>query len=333
MDDLILNLGKYFSKYKSIGGGDIAVGVSGGADSMALCFALSQYFADSYPNVIIHAITVDHGLRAESAVEAIHVAEQLSELSNVSHHILKWRHKEKLTSRVQEAARSARYNLMHEFMAGRGITHLFLGHHMDDQAETFLFRLAKGSGVDGLSCMSDMQEMGADFILCRPMLSVSKDSLIEFCEGRGIKFIDDPSNDCDDYARVRIRKSMEILSEEGLTPKRLAVSAMRHARAREALDIFADKVFDECVLSSNPDRIVFNLRMLVGNPEEIVFPIVIQAMSSLASGNGYGARTNKIENLCSDLTSSDHFRKRTLGGVIFECDKKNNQLALFPECN
>ncbi len=325
MHNLNAHIDKYFSKH-DIGHYDIAVGVSGGADSMALCFALSQM-----PHCNIHALTVDHGLREDAAAEALHVAEQLSCLKNVKHHILKWKHKEKPNARVQELARFARYDLMQEYMRDQGIKYLFLGHHMDDQAETFLFRLAKGSGVDGLACMLDMQRMSDDFILCRPMLGVSKSEVIEFCRQQKIEFIDDPSNNSDDYARVRIRKSMGVLAAEGLTPKRLSVCAARHARARAALDKIASKAFDSNIMKINKERIVFNLSKLLSNPDEIILRVVIRAMNYLSDKDGYGARMDRVENLCYDLAMQKDFRKRTLGGIIFECDALNNLFILCVE--
>ncbi len=316
--------------FSDMGEGDIAVGVSGGADSMALCFALSEYFKDSAA-VTIHALSVDHALRTESLGEAQHVAEMLKPLSNVEHQILTWAHETKPDARIQEKARVARYDLMKNYMRAHNITMLFLGHHMDDQAETLLFRLAKGSGLDGLSCMSVVQRMENDFILCRPLLGLNKVDIILFCEGRGIGFINDPSNDCEDYARVRLRKSRDILAEEGLTSKRLSVAAKRFSRARKALDLMANNSFEGCLLENKSGRVVFKLSGLVSYPEEIVLRVILKAMSNLQNDTGYGTRLERVENLCADLMKPDSFRKRTLGGIIFECRNKDDQLILSLE--
>lgn len=322
--------GAMLTHFSDVEGGGIAVGVSGGADSMALCFALSEYFKD-VPAVTIHALSVDHALRAESLGEAQHVAQQLKTLPNVEHHILTWKHETKLDARIQEKARTARYDLMKEYMHGRNITMLFLGHHIDDQAETFLFRLAKGSGLDGLSCMSVIQKMGEGFVLCRPMLGLSKGDMISFCEARGVDFINDPSNYCDDYARVRLRKSRDILAEEGLSSKRLLVASRRFSRARKALETLSNNAFDECILKNDAVRIVFNLSGLISCPEEIVLRVILQAMSVLQNDTGYGTRLERVENLCADLITQDNFRKRTLGGIIFECKIKDDQFILSLE--
>ncbi len=318
----------FFDKYDIAAAQDIAVGVSGGADSMALCFAL----AEELPEINIHALTVDHGLRDDSAGEALHVAEQLSRLSNVTHHILKWDHRgDAPDARIQELARHARYDLMAGYMAEHKISHLFLGHHMDDQAETFLFRLAKGSGVDGLSCMLPVKKHMSGIILCRPMLGIEKSEILGFCKENEIGFINDPSNDCDEYARVRLRKSMGVLAAEGLSAKRLAVCATRHARAREALEFFAYRAFDGCLVNKGAKRTVFNYSELISNPEEIILRVISHAMSQINQGDGYGARTDRVENLCSDLINDKLFRKRTLGGIIFEHNVKNNEFVMSLE--
>lgn len=316
--------------FPDMGEGDIAVGVSGGADSMALCFALSEYFKDSAA-VTIHALSVNHGLRVEGLAEAQHVAEQLKSLPNVEHHILTWAHETKPDARIQEKARAARYDLMKTYMRAHNITMLFLGHHMDDQAETLLFRLAKGSGLDGLSCMSAVQKMENDFILCRPMLGLNKVDMVAFCEERGVDFIDDPSNNCDDYARVRLRKSRDILAEEGLSSKRLFVASKRFSRARKALDLIANNAFDECIFENKSSRVVFKISGLISYPEEIVLRVILKAMAHLQNDTGYGTRLERVENLCADLMKPNTFRKRTLGGIIFDCRNKDDQLILSLE--
>ena len=315
------------AQYDDIGTHDIAVAVSGGPDSMALCFALAEHYADK----TVHALTVDHGLRTESGDEAQQVAGQLQKFSNVQHHILSWQHEEKPQARIQEHARHARYDLMKGKMEDLGIIHLFLGHHMGDQAETFLFRLAKGSGLDGLACMHPVQPMDSGFVLCRPLLEFQKEELISFCNDRGVFYINDPSNESDDFARVRLRKSMSVLEEEGLSAKRLSVSASRFSRARSALEYFSSKAFEESVSVEDSNSLSFKYDILKQFPEEIILRVILKSMAQLQQGNVYGARMEKVEGLCHDLIYAKTFRKRTLGGVIFERNDKDNTLILSQE--
>ncbi len=269
-------------------------------------------------------------MRAEAADEADHVAKVLEGLPNVEHVILRWEHDATPTARVQEEARNARYDLMKGYMAEKSVSHLFLGHHMNDQAETFLFRLAKGSGLDGLACMPFMQERGGVF-LCRPMIRISKQAAIDFCVARGIDYVDDPSNDDDKYARVRLRDSADVLAREGLTPERLSQVAMRMGRARAALTRIANKSYEEAVSLIECKRIVFNFNALKTNDEEIIFRVVLRAVSELSNENGYGVRMNRLERLCHDLVVQKPFRKQTLGGVIFEVDEKRGELIMTAE--
>lgn len=305
----------------------IAVAVSGGADSLALCHILSRVHQGK-----IFALTVDHALRPESADEARYVGEILKSFENVSHHILVWDHDIKPSARIQEQGRIARYKLMADFMREEGICELYAGHHLDDQAETFLFRLAKGSGLDGLACMTPRTEFDNGLFLCRPFLWASKEDLVQYCKQNSLEFVNDPSNQAQHFARVRIRQSMDVLSQEGLTPKRLGVTAYRIGRAREALEMITDTIYNSLVIKDN-NRFEFNLKALCSNPEEVVLRVVTRAISEASGGRGYGVRMEKIEALCSDLIKTGAFRKRTLGGIIFEVDPIEGKLILSPEGN
>ncbi len=311
--------------------GAVAVGVSGGPDSMALVHALSVYFSKHDKDVCIHALTVDHGLRAEAAEEAQMVKDAVSSLDNVKHEILVWDHSAAPDARVQERARHARYDLFAQYMDQNNITHLFLAHHMDDQAETFLFRLAKGSGLDGLACMSDIQERFGWMFLCRPFLGVCKDDIVAYCDKERVPHVHDPSNDAEVYARVRLRKSMDVLQDEGLTAKRLYTTAKRLARARDALDDMAGTAYVSCLSSNDTNRLVFNFNPLKINHKEVVLRVLIRGFIALCGQQDYGVRLERLENLCDDLLKPSDFRKRTLGGVIFEVCEKSGTFIMTLE--
>lgn len=306
---------------------DIAVAVSGGADSLSLCHALSRIYTGR-----IHALTVDHRLRPEAADEARYVSEVFQDKENVIHKTLVWEFSEKPNVRVQEEARNARYTLMTDYMREQGIQDLFLGHHMDDQAETFLFRLAKGSGLDGLACMSPVSFHDSGMRLCRPFLSFSKDDLVEYCREYSLEYVDDPSNNAEKYARVRLRRSREALEEEGLSAKRLSLTSARLSRARKALDEIASSVYQN-LSNKESERIEIKFNALISNPEEVVLRVILIALKDLVGDSGYGVRMEKAEALCADLLSQELFRKRTLGGVIFEVSKKDDRLFLSRESN
>ena len=305
----------------------VAVAVSGGPDSMALC-ALLKGWAE-HQNIAVHALSIDHGLRPESMDEARQVGRWLERWPGIQHHILKW--EAPAQSAIQEEARKARYAMMAQYCREKGIAQLCLGHHRDDQAETVLFRLSKGSGLDGLSGMRAVQLYDDHLALLRPFLDMPKAALIETCRAHDLEYLEDPANQNGDFARVRLRSARAILEEEGLTSKRLAVTAKRLGRARRALDELAEKIVKDAVLEKNTKRIVLKYKDLASQPEEIMLRCVLKVVEDLRPESDYAPRMEKAEALLDDLRSSDSFRKRTLGGVIFERNDKDGTLSFTLE--
>ena len=303
----------------------LAVGVSGGADSMALLFLLQKWCEAQ--GKTLHVLSVNHGLREAAQDECDSVAAYCESLRCVYHKVLVWSVPSEV--RVQEAARKARYDLMSEYCKGQGIHHLFLAHHQDDQAETVLFRLSKGSGVDGLAGMRVLQRLG-NIVLCRPLLIVPKSAMVDLCAQEKIPFINDPSNEDDAYARVRMRQSMDVLAVEGLSAKRLGVTATRMARASDALDIITDKSIEDNTLLINTERIEFNLNVCELHIE-ILIRIILKAIDMIGLAREYAPRLERVENLVEGLQNDLSFRKRTLGGVIFERDDQGGRLILTCE--
>lgn len=305
----------------------VAVAVSGGSDSMALGVFMAEWAEQR--GIRIHILSVDHGLREEAKDEAIAVGKFFSRYDHVTHQVLTWDVPK--GTRIQEQARKARYDLMAVYCQEHGIETLFLGHHQDDQAETFLFRLAKGSGLDGLCGMRFVSEFDNRLKLCRPFLNVPKKRLVEFCHDREIPYFKDPSNQNDKFARVRLRAARDILEEEGLNSKRLALTAERLSRARDSIDEVVVKAYKIALNEKNTKLIVFNFFELNSWPQEIVLRVILSAIDDLGSGSDYGPRMEKVEVLVNELRSSDVFRKRTLGGVIFERDEEHNEIILSKE--
>jgi len=180
---------------------DIAVAVSGGRDS--LCLALLAYEWVRYRHGKLVALIVDHGLRPESADEARATA-RMMQSHGIESTILRWSGS-KRASGVQEAARAARYRLLEEACRERGILHLLVAHHADDQAETIAMRAAHGSGPDGLAGMAALVET-PDVRLVRPLLSVRRERLTATLVQRRVAWIDDPSNSDQRFERARLRR-------------------------------------------------------------------------------------------------------------------------------
>ncbi len=293
----------------------LAVAVSGGPDSMALTCCLTNWAKAR--RIKIHALTVDHGLRAESAAEAEQVAVWLSGLS---HTILRWEG-DKPEASVLEEARRARYGLLARFCRENKIKCLFVAHHQDDQAETFLFRLAKGSGLDGLAGMDAIQRCpGAeDVFLVRPFLGIPKPRLIATCESAKISYVMDPSNEKTTYARPRMRKAWGVLEEEGFSAKRLAATASRLLRARRALEDLTEKAYVECRMNETSGAVAMSAAKVLEWPEEISLRILLKAMKSLRDED-YGPRLEKAEQIHDRFRAGRDFRE-TLGGCLI-CLKK-----------
>lgn len=308
--------------------GSVAVGVSGGPDSMALLWLLSQWLKDR--NISIAAYTVDHGLRVESADEARKVSEWARGWPNVTHHVLVWEGA-KPESRILEEARGKRYALIAEAMKKSGAQYLFVGHHRDDQAETFLIRLAKGSGLDGLSAMRPVQKMESGITLLRPLLDVSKEDLILLCKESNIPYVDDPTNKNEDYLRPRLRAAQDILEEEGLSAKRLALTAKRLSRASSALKDLADDLFTTSLLEESEGGFRFDYKALHAAHEELVLRVLLSAIDKIHPEGEYGPRLEKVENLLARILHDPQFKGATLGGCIFAIDPKSETLWVGKE--
>lgn len=209
----------------------LGLAVSGGGDSMAMLHLAIA--AGLRPRVV----TVDHGLRSEAATEAEMVG-RIAAGHGLPHDILQWRGWDH-AGNLQDAARKARRQLIADWAEAHGVTSVALAHTQDDVAETFLMRLARGAGVDGLAAMSSCwQERGITWQ--RPMLTMTRAELRDWLAGQGLTWAEDPSNENLRFDRVKARKTLAALRPLGLDTVTLAGVAAHLAEARAALDIFAD---------------------------------------------------------------------------------------------
>jgi tRNA(Ile)-lysidine synthase len=273
-------LGELFAPWTS--NRHILAAVSGGPDSMALLSMLAQWRQSVPDNRLpkISAATVDHRLRPEAAGEASAVADFVrsleSEGCHIDHTILTWQHHNP-TTRLQERARQARYELLTDQAARIGADVVMTAHHADDQAETILFRIIRGSGLAGLAGMSRERSSGP-LVLARPLLSIRKDELIGWCRRRGIGWSDDPGNINPRFARSRMRALLPPLEKEGLGPHEWARLARRVGRAEQALDSIARSEADRHFGDMAGDAISLDLRHLLDQPEEIALRVLVIAV-------------------------------------------------------
>ncbi|MGB3147286.1 MAG: tRNA lysidine(34) synthetase TilS, partial [Paracoccaceae bacterium] len=188
----------------------LGVAVSGGGDSMALLHLLADWRKAGGPELL--AVTVDHGLRPEAAAEAGFVADHCLGLG-IAHETLCWTGWDG-RGNLPDQARRARYRLIVGWARRHGLARVALGHTLDDQAETVLMRLLRGSGVDGLSAMADCR-VEAGIAFCRPLLSVQRQDLRHYLTARSVPWLEDPTNDDPDYDRVKARQALATLAGLG----------------------------------------------------------------------------------------------------------------------
>ncbi|MBQ4070482.1 MAG: tRNA lysidine(34) synthetase TilS [Alphaproteobacteria bacterium] len=246
---------KFVDFVRNFSGRRIAVAVSGGVDSVCLLHWLSQL------NMDITALHVNHGLRPAATTEAEYVSHLCSAL-NIPCHIFNWTD-DKPTSGLEAAARAARYKFMTDFCHDNNIDVLMVAHQADDQIETFLMNLSRGSGVSGLSAMRAISYRDGIQIV-RPLLGVFRSELVAYCDAHNIKYFSDEMNYDDKYTRVKIRQNRHLLSERlGISDARILLAIENLTRARDALEgsaecAVSDVLHDGYALFS--DSFLFDLR-------------------------------------------------------------------------
>ena len=215
----------------------IILAVSGGPDSIALMWLMARWRRALARGPRLQAVTIDHGLRAESAREA-RAVKRLARGLGLPHRTLRWTG-EKPKSGLPAAARAARYRLLAAAARRSGASHIFTAHTRDDQAETLLMRLLRGSGLVGLAAMARQTEREG-VLIARPFLDVSKSQLIATLEHAKVGFADDPTNRDISFTRPRIRALIKELAAEGGDARNLARLASRLARANAAIEILVE---------------------------------------------------------------------------------------------
>lgn len=284
----------------------IGLAVSGGGDSMALLLLAADWAPVA--GAQLHVATVDHGLRPEAADESAHVAALCGD-AGIPCQVLRWEGWDG-RGNLQDAARRARKALLSNWAAAHDISTLLTGHTHDDQAETVLLRLARGSGVDGLAGIAQVStENGLRWV--RPLLQVGREALRDWLRERGAGWIEDPSNDDPRFDRVRARQMRAQLASLGLTAERLADTAERMRLAAEALSHVAEEYASRLVTEDRGDLLI-DRRGLFDAPEDIVTRLVAAALQWV-SGQGYRPRYAALRGLLRDMAQG---RGGTLHGCL-----------------
>lgn len=287
-----------------------AVGLSGGGDSMTLMVLVRDWVKTR--GGTLTALTVDHGLRPDSAEEARRVATWCADLG-VPHRILVWAG-EKPQKGIQAAARDARYGLLTGWCRAHGVSDLLVGHTENDQAETFLLRMSRGSGIDGLAAMPLVSHLD-DLRLIRPLLGVSRARIAATVAERVLPSVEDPGNADRRYTRVRLRDTVAGLETRGVSAHAIAKAArvfgkLRHRRETEIGRLAADiaNVFPEGYAEIDRAR-------LCATDGDIARGLVSALISAVGGGN-YPPRRERLDRLMDIVAGDEAFRPRTLGNCV-----------------
>jgi tRNA(Ile)-lysidine synthase len=293
--------------------GPVAVAVSGGGDSLALMHLLAGH-AQARKLKPPLVLTVDHGLHKSSGKNAKQVAAWAKQ-AGLKAEVLTWTGA-KPKSGIEAAAREARYRLMGAWLTRHKIAILAVGHTQEDQAETFLLRLARGSGLDGLAAMRSRAPWPvqgfAGLNVARPLLGFRRDDLRAYLKSLRQPWLDDPMNQDPAFDRVKIRKSMVALAKAGLTAERIAAAASHLARARESLEIVTEAVLARAVRPGS-GGVLLDPSVLAAAPREVGLR-ALAAVLMAVSGQAYRPRFESLERLFDQIVAKTLGRGATLHG-------------------
>ncbi|MCK1734436.1 tRNA lysidine(34) synthetase TilS [Bradyrhizobium sp. 138] len=288
----------------------LVLAVSGGPDSVALMWLAARWRRALARGPELTVVTVDHGLRPEAAREAREVKRLATELG-LSHRTLRWRGAKPKTG-LPAAAREARYRLLAEAARAVGASHVLTAHTRDDQAETLVMRLLRGSGLAGLSAMAFLSERDG-IVLARPLLDVPKTQLISTLRRAKVRFADDPTNRDIAYTRPRLRALLPLLAAEGGDARTLARLAARLARANAAVEVLADGAERFLRLRDRGDAPQAGERSFEASsfavlPDEVRLRLLLRAINAL--GHEGPAELGKVETLLAALDQAIAARPR-----------------------
>ena len=307
---------------KHIKKNSFVVAVSGGPDSLALT-ALSKVYSNE-SKAKAYFVLIDHGIRNNSSSEAL-IVKKILKKNKIKLNIIKNNFKIK-KSNTQSQARNIRYKLMAEFCKKNNVKFILTAHHSNDQIETFLIRLSRGSGVQGLSSMSSISQLNNKTKIFRPLLEVKKKDLVLIAKKIFGKVINDPSNKDKKYLRTRVRSLTKELEKSGIHHNQIIKSINNLSSTRDLLNNYILKVSKLCTIRKK-NEIIINLNILLVESNEVQLKIISSAIK-IFSKSYYPPRSKKIIFLLTKVANNKKV-KSTLGGCIFL--KSGNHLSIKKE--
>jgi tRNA(Ile)-lysidine synthase len=300
----------------------ILVAVSGGIDSLALCFLANEY-AKTH-DIKLMSLTVEHGLRDNSRNQAKELNQLL--LSHQIHHEIDiWQKDNEITSNIEAQAREARYKLIINYAKEHNIDLVLLGHHYDDQIENFLIRLERGSGIDGLSLMdSYFSKQKVNFM--RPLIAVRKTELKSYLEVQNIKWFEDPSNQDTKFKRNKIRNLLANLDDD-LIKQRIYQTSSHFSRVKSYLSAQVNTAYQKLIWQQDK-IIIIELAEFKKLHSEIALRLLIKILSEIG-GKSYKPRFEKLEILYNKIVNDEINKRTTFAFTIIEV--KADQLMFQQE--
>ena len=306
---LAQNYLKFKSKLDKLKADSFLIAISGGPDSLALTAFAKAY---SYgKDVKISFVLVNHNIRNNSTSEALKVKKLLKK-HKINIYILS--NKKKITSNIQSQARKIRYDILKNFCIKKNINIILTAHNLEDQVETFLIRLSRGSGLAGLSSMKPLSKIDNKIKLYRPLLDTQKKVLIDVSKTVFGKFFKDPSNKDTKYLRTKIRNLQKPLSKSGINYSQIFKSINNLASSNATLDEYYNKTTKDIIIK-NRDEISLSFKKFKTFNDEIKLRLINDSIKKLKK-NYYNPRSKKVLNLIKNL-SNRNFKGATLGGCRF----------------
>ncbi len=291
------------------------IAVSGGPDSLALTALAKSY---NYENKCkIYYVLVDHNLRKNSSQEAKSVKKLLKE-KKINLNILK---NNKLIKRnIQSEARKIRYEILTNFCKRKKINMILTAHNLEDQVETFFIRLSRGSGLQGLSSMKQVNKINNNINLVRPLLDFKKTQLIKISKIIFGRFYKDPTNKNKKYLRTRIRNLKKPLETSGINYDQIFKSIKNLASSRDTLDLYFDKIYRETVLKKKKKMTIY-CKVFDSLNKEMKMRVLKKSIKEFTNSY-YTPRSKKISNLIDQIVLKKK-AKLTLGGCIILREKNH----------
>ncbi len=296
------------------------IAVSGGPDSLALVTLSKIYSVNK--KVRFYYVLVNHNIRKKSLKEAREV-QYLLKKNKI--HLVILNNKKKINKNIQSNARKTRYKLLSDYCTKKKVRNIITAHNLEDQVETFLIRLSRGSGLKGLSSMKLITKIENNLSLIRPLLDIKKKLLIKISKLTFGKYIKDPSNKDKKFLRTKIRNLQTPLKKSGINYDQIIKSINNLASSDETLDNYFKEKFSKVLIKSRKS-VTIRLNKFLELEKEFKIRVINFAIKELRN-NYYNLRSKKVKLLIENLEKKS-FLRATLGGCIFSREKDKISLKI-----